>query len=313
MKIKKILISGFIALSLTLTGCGSNSGTPSDDQIIDGNNIPVIKIKGQNPLDLNVGDKYLEDGATASDKEDGDITANIKTKSNVDTSKVGNYAVVYTVTDSDNNSVSATRVVNVHAVGVDSPPTLILNGLNPMTLTLGDKFVDPGAVAVDREDGDITPKIKVSGNVDTSKVGKYSLIYTVKDSAGNVVSETRTIYVNPTPTDAPPTLTLQGSNPLNITVGNKFIDPGATAADREDGDLTSKIKITGTVDTTKVGTYTLTYTVKDSGNNTVTKTRDVVVNPVGKDVPPTLTIQGSNPLTLIVGDKYVEGWSNCCR
>ncbi|MFA7216965.1 MAG: immunoglobulin-like domain-containing protein, partial [Candidatus Paceibacterota bacterium] len=57
-----------------------------------------------------------------------------------------------------------------------------------------------------------------------------------------------------------PTIGLVGSN-LQLTTGEIFTDPGATANDLEDGIITNKIVITGTVDTNTVGTYTLTYTV----------------------------------------------------
>ncbi|MFA6270094.1 MAG: immunoglobulin-like domain-containing protein, partial [Candidatus Paceibacterota bacterium] len=66
---------------------------------------------------------------------------------------------------------------------------------------------------------------------------------------------------NPTQTNTPPTITLIGANPLNITIGTQFTDPGATATDTEDGDLTSQIVKTGTVNASTTGTYTLTYVV----------------------------------------------------
>ncbi|HHG83775.1 MAG TPA: DUF5011 domain-containing protein [Bacteroidetes bacterium] len=77
-----------------------------------------------------------------------------------------------------------------------------------------------------------------------------------------------------------PTLTLKGSNPGSVLLGGSYTDPGATATDEEDGDLTSKIKVTGTVNTNAVGTYTLTYSVVDAAGNstTVTRTVNVTVN-----------------------------------
>lgn len=52
---------------------------------------------------------------------------------------------------------------------------------------------------------------------------------------------------------------------------------GATATDDRDGDLTSKIKTTGKVDTKKEGTYIITYTVEDSAKNSASVTRIVIV------------------------------------
>jgi hypothetical protein len=69
----------------------------------------------------------------------------------------------------------------------------------------------------------------------------------------------------PLPNKAP-TISLNGLGLVNLTVGDVFNDPMASATDTEDGDLTNKIVVTGKVDTTKVGTYTIAYSVKDSGN-----------------------------------------------
>ena len=68
-----------------------------------------------------------------------------------------------------------------------------------------------------------------------------------------------------------------------IKLGSKF-DPliGVTASNKKDGDLTSKIKvIKNTVDTSKEGTYTVTYEVTDKEGNTETETVDIVVSKDG--------------------------------
>ena len=77
----------------------------------------------------------------------------------------------------------------------------------------------------------------------------------------------------------PPVITLNGSSTIQLTVGDSWTDPGATATDNTDGDLTSSITVSGTVDTSTVGTYTLAYSVADASSNTASTTRTVVVNP----------------------------------
>lgn len=74
-----------------------------------------------------------------------------------------------------------------------------------------------------------------------------------------------------------PVITLKGSASMTLDVGESFTDPGATAKDDKDGDLTSKIKTSGKVDTSKAGTYTITYSVSDSAGNKTTKKRTVTV------------------------------------
>ena len=67
---------------------------------------------------------------------------------------------------------------------------------------------------------------------------------------------------------------------MTIEVGSTFTDPGATALDAGDGDLTSSIVVSGSVDTSTIGNYTLTYNVSDaSGNAAVPVRRKVAVVP----------------------------------
>lgn len=92
----------------------------------------------------------------------------------------------------------------------------------------------------------------------------------------------------PPPADTvPPVITLLGANPLNLTVGQNFTDPGATALDAVSGVVA--VTPSGTVNTAVAGAYTRTYTAKDAANNTATATRTVNVTAVVP--PPTLTLE----------------------
>jgi len=76
-----------------------------------------------------------------------------------------------------------------------------------------------------------------------------------------------------------PVITLLGDDTVDLTVGDTYADAGATALDNVDGDLTSKIATTGTVDTSVAGTSTIAYDVSDAaGNKAAEVTRTVVVN-----------------------------------
>ena len=74
-----------------------------------------------------------------------------------------------------------------------------------------------------------------------------------------------------------PSITLLGSSTIELYVGDTWTDPGAIAEDYIDGDLTNSIGVNGIVDTTTGGTYTLIYTVNDSGSYSTSTTRTVVV------------------------------------
>jgi len=77
-----------------------------------------------------------------------------------------------------------------------------------------------------------------------------------------------------------PVITLKGSNPMRLKIGDTYKDPGATAMDDEDGDLTSEIVTTGSVDTYKEGRYIVRYSVKDKSGNTTYEDRSVIVEQI---------------------------------
>ena len=74
-----------------------------------------------------------------------------------------------------------------------------------------------------------------------------------------------------------PVITLKGADPLNLTNGAVFTDPGATAADA--AEVTSvDITGSGTVNTSVAGSYTVTYSASDAAGNAATPvTRTVIV------------------------------------
>jgi len=64
-----------------------------------------------------------------------------------------------------------------------------------------------------------------------------------------------------------PIIKLKGSTPITINIGDEYKDAGAIATDNIDGDITSEIVEESTVDTSKLGTYKVTYNVTDKAGN----------------------------------------------
>lgn len=87
------------------------------------------------------------------------------------------------------------RIQKVAIRGNDNEPTITLNGDTSMALNVGDTYNEKGATATDEIDGDITSKIVISGTVNTSKAGTYTVTYTVTNSNGKSVTVKRTIVV----------------------------------------------------------------------------------------------------------------------
>lgn len=74
-----------------------------------------------------------------------------------------------------------------------------------------------------------------------------------------------------------PVITLLGDNPDTTYKGVSYVDAGATALDDKDGDITSRIVKSGSVDSSTVGTYIISYVVSDNWGLKDSITRTVVV------------------------------------
>ncbi len=106
----------------------------------------------------------------------------------------------------------------------------------------------------------------------------------------------------------PPTILLAGALSIELAQGTPYVEPGYTASDDTDGDITGSVVVGGdVVDENVLGSYTITYNVQDAAGNSATQaTRTVNVVAAPDLVAPTITLFGANPLTLLVGTPYVE-------
>lgn len=77
-----------------------------------------------------------------------------------------------------------------------------------------------------------------------------------------------------------PVITVDGDNPVLLTVGDTFVDPGYSA-DLNGEDYTDKVEIVSSVDTSKPGFYTVSYSVANPEGFTATESRQVWVNNPG--------------------------------
>ena len=158
-------------------------------------------------------------------------------------------------------------------------PIITLTGASTINLNVGDTYNELGATASDNIDGNLTSSIITTGTVNTNSVGSYTVNYNVSDAAGNTATQvSRTVNVSD---GTAPVITLNGASTTNLTVGDTYTEQGATATDNVDGNLTSSIITTGTVNTNLAGTYTVNYNVSDAAGNAATQiSRTVNVNNV---------------------------------
>lgn len=100
-----------------------------------------------------------------------------------------------------------------------------------------------------------------------------------------------------------PVLSLVGAMVDTIEVYSSWTEPGYKAEDLLDGDITGKVVINSTLDTSVVGVYTVTYSITDAANNTDTRMRTIHV--VDRQMP-TITLNGSDSVVIDVNTSYTE-------
>ncbi|KAB7668431.1 immune inhibitor A domain-containing protein [Bacillus sp. B1-b2] len=247
-------------------------------------------------VEVEAGTEYVEPGFEATDNVDGDLTEEVQVSGEVDIIRPGEYTLTYTVTDSSDNSYSVTRAIIV----VDTTaPVLTLDGEENVVLEAGSEYVEQGYSVSDIVDGDLTESVEVYGYVDTTTTGEYELYYIVVDSSGNEVVVVRTITVQDT---TAPILTLSGEETITLESGQAYLEPGFTASDIVDGNISDKVVVSGDL-RFAVGTYTVTYTVTDAAGNTATANRTIKVQDT---TAPELSLKGSHSITLLKGEEYKE-------
>ena len=95
------------------------------------------------------------------------------------------------------------------------------------------------------------------------------------NSSGDIIDIGAYEYTEETIDTTPPVITLNGDNPMTIECGSGFTDPGASAIDDVDGNIS--VDISNGVNATEVGTYEVIYTATDNSGNTSSEIRTVYV------------------------------------
>lgn len=146
---------------------------------------PSIVLKGDNPTYVCPNKDYVEDGYSANDNYDGDITDKVETV-------IEDNSILYRVFDSSSNKGEIKREI-IHE-DKDSP-SIVLKGKETVYIYKGSSYKEDGYSAYDNCDGDITDKVVVTNNVNSNVTGKYKITYEVKDSSDNSFSIDREVIV----------------------------------------------------------------------------------------------------------------------
>ena len=237
-----------------------------------------ITLLGEAYITMEYGTEYTDAGAAAAlygaALHNGVQTINnIEIDNPLDTSKAGTYVITYRAACKvDGEIITATTQRTVVVTDTQAPVITLLGDPDGYTYP-GHAYVEEGFTAIDGHDGDIAHLVER-----TEENGVIT--YRVADAAGNVAVATRTVvYKDP---DAP-VITLKGENPMTIKVGVGYSEPGFTAYDACDGDLTANVVVAGTVSKYAVGTYVISYCVEDAAGNVTILERTVYVEPVSNE------------------------------
>lgn len=224
---------------------------------------PKIDLKGESVIKLSYQDHYEEKGATAKFLGK-DVTSDIKRAGKVEENKVGEYKITYTV----HRFLYHTTKTRTVKIVDEKKPTIELKGKKKISICPGKKYKEEGYTAQDEYDGDLTKKVERTEKKDF-------ILYQVQDSSKNKTEEKREIRYQD---DEKPAITLKGTDHVYVSLNSKYEDPGYTAEDNCDGDLSKQVKVDGSVNASKEGVYTVTYTVKDTGGNEAQVKRTVTVS-----------------------------------
>jgi len=306
---------------------GNDAGTETRVVNVVALGVPSITLSGTTPITHECATAYTDAGATASDPEDGDISASIiatvnngvdLTKGIINEGTLGAQTIDYDVQDLDLNSApTVTRDINV----VDSTnPVITLQGSDPDDVNSSTPqnpatYTDPTADVTDSCD---TVGFPMNINASTGTVDmvvpdtgaetlSYNLGYTSTDASANTANLTREVRV----TRSQPVITLVGGGVV-LNVGDSYTEQGMDITDAQDGNLAG-ITASGTssgltytvdtsaVDTSTAGEYTVTYDVTDSDSN------------LGTQVERTVTVgvfASASNFTMLDGQGNVFGGTN---
>ena len=226
-----------------------------------------FRLIGDSTVVSECGTPYKDDGAEAEvtgsilDFIHHPIPVTVSTE-NVNIHEPGTYTVTYT-TKYLWMSATSTRTVEI----VDTtPPVIELKHIDDYYTLPHHEYVEEGFTATDNHDGDISSKVE-------SEERDGVVYYTVTDLAGNTATAEREIFYDD-----------RNAPVFHFPSGEEgFIFKGETwkddvlAEDDADGNVTKRIEKSGTVNTNKTGTYTVTYKVSDEWGNVAETSRYVTV------------------------------------
>lgn len=230
-----------------------------------------VKLNGSKTESIYYGESYTDPGCKVILKGDvllpNGITLNIPVHidGEVDIERVGKNVLHYS-TQLGIFHADAERTVRV----IDAECPVIELVPDPEDIQPEPVYQEAGFSAYDNYDGDLTDKVVRTELEDR-------IMYSVLDSSGNPCYVERMI---PEYDSTPPIIFLEGGETLRLPVGTKYREPGFSAYDNKDGDITAKVVSRLEQDVFVwylPGTYSIRYEVSDQNGNVTAETRKIIL------------------------------------
>ena len=175
---------------------------------------PIIRLKGTEEEFICYNSEYKEQGYEAVDNYDNDISNKVKVTKNSNT-------ISYKVRDSSGNYRVKIRRIKIKDI---EKPDIKLIGNKEENIVINTPYNEKGVIVTDNCDKNIEKNIKKEGFVNTKKLGKYEIIYTVKDKSGNENSIKRIVNVIKSKKNKQKTIYLTFDDGPSTTVTNEILE-----------------------------------------------------------------------------------------
>ena len=210
-----------------------------------------IELNDNNDNSIPVNTQYVDKGIKV--KKNGSLLNKNKyvlnINNSVNTNTLGDYTVTYEIKYLWNKF---TKKRLVHVIDNIKPEININVDTIEKDYCTNELLTEYEYSAIDNYDGDITSNVNI---IDKDQ----EIIFSVKDNSGNLTELTLPLVIKKND----PVFKLNGSSTIYIGLNEKYYEQGVINKDECGKDIDEKVNITGSVDTSKEGTYTITYTIGD--------------------------------------------------
>ena len=261
--------------------------------IFDSTSTADLILNGAQSINFNIGDEFTDEGYELINASVGDY---VLVTNNVDFETPGTYYITYEAYDINDQLIK--RIFRTIHVGDFEAPEIELIGPSTVYIEYGDPYIEYGMTYSDNYD--MTGTLVIDHEIAINTLGTYYVTYRAYDSSFNYSVElVRTVIIRDT---TPPVIELNGLETVYVEYKGVYRDLGVTFTDLQT--KTPRVVKIGTVDTSVLGTYIITYEgIDDSNNHSEILTRTVIVR---DSTIPIITLIGDQIVTIEYLSDYQE-------